>query len=564
MKENKVYKVIAILLSIVMIVLMAFFAYQLIKMDILPQNLFIPVILIFVLISLILILWINLMAHGVVSKVFAMIFVLLYTVSMGIGNFYVYKTDGFMQKVTDHKIGDVKNTVSIIVMDDSNIKDLSSLKGKKVGRLNNVDKVGTNKLLKSVKKKKGSNYFKTKKFDGALSEVEALYNGEIDAMILNESYRGNVTSVEEYEHFSTETRVVYSTSYYTTKKNDSLVVSDITKNPFTILISGNDTTGDVSELSRSDVNMLVTINPKTSTILLTSMSRDTYVETVCDADGDTACPEGQMDKITHTGIYGLNTTRQTVEKFYDLKVNYSFRVNFTSVIDVVDALDGIDLNVEEGEQCDLFWANMKPGLPVGLHHVDGETALAFARERKAYVDGDYQRVRNQQKVMQAIINRAISSSALVNYTSFINSLESAFETNMTYDEITDLIKYELQAKPDWKFETYQISGLGDELMCASLGQAASVQVPDLNTVRIAREKIEAVMNGKSSSTVAEDGEPQYDYYPSQSTSTSTDYLTPEVEDDNVYTDQIQQDQTTYDPEGGYYPSDTEEEYTPEY
>lgn len=564
MKENKVYKVIAILLSIVMIVLMAFFAYQLIKMDILPQNLFIPVILIFVLISLILILWINLMAHGVVSKVFAMIFVLLYTVSMGIGNFYVYKTDGFMQKVTDHKIGDVKNTVSIIVMDDSNIKDLSSLKGKKVGRLNNVDKVGTNKLLKSVKKKKGSNYFKTKKFDGALSEVEALYNGEIDAMILNESYRGNVTSVEEYEHFSTETRVVYSTSYYTTKKNDSLVVSDITKNPFTILISGNDTTGDVSELSRSDVNMLVTINPKTSTILLTSMSRDTYVETVCDADGDTACPEGQMDKITHTGIYGLNTTRQTVEKFYDLKVNYSFRVNFTSVIDVVDALDGIDLNVEEGEQCDLFWANMKPGLPVGLHHVDGETALAFARERKAYVDGDYQRVRNQQKVMQAIINRAISSSALVNYTSFINSLESAFETNMTYDEITDLIKYELQAKPDWKFETYQISGLGDELMCASLGQAASVQVPDLNTVRIAREKIEAVMNGKSSSTVAEDGEPQYDYYPSQSTSTSTDYLTPEVEDNNVYTDQIQQDQTTYDPEGGYYPSDTEEEYTPEY
>lgn len=564
MKENKVYKVIAILLSIVMIVLMAFFAYQLIKMDILPQNLFIPVILIFVLISLILILWINLMAHGVVSKVFAMIFVLLYTVSMGIGNFYVYKTDGFMQKVTDHKIGDVKNTVSIIVMDDSNIKDLSSLKGKKVGRLNNVDKVGTNKLLKSVKKKKGSNYFKTKKFDGALSEVEALYNGEIDAMILNESYRGNVTSVEEYEHFSTETRVVYSTSYYTTKKNDSLVVSDITKNPFTILISGNDTTGDVSELSRSDVNMLVTINPKTSTILLTSMSRDTYVETVCDADGDTACPEGQMDKITHTGIYGLNTTRQTVEKFYDLKVNYSFRVNFTSVIDVVDALDGIDLNVEEGEQCDLFWANMKPGLPVGLHHVDGETALAFARERKAYVDGDYQRVRNQQKVMQAIINRAISSSALVNYTSFINSLESAFETNMTYDEITDLIKYELQAKPDWKFETYQISGLGDELMCASLGQAASVQVPDLNTVRIAREKIEAVMNGKSSSTVAEDGEPQYNYYPSQSTSTSTDYLTPEVEDNNVYTDQIQQDQTTYDPEGGYYPSDTEEEYTPEY
>ena len=550
MKNKGIYKIISLILSIVMVVFAVLIVLQLLKMDILPHNLFIPVILIFVLVSLILILWVNFMAHGTVSRVFAMIFVLIYTVSMGIGNYYVYKTDGFMQKVTDHKVGDVKNTVSIIVREDSKFKDLSSLKGKKVGRLNNVDKVGTGKLLKAIKKEKGDDYFNIKKYDGALSEVEALYNGEIDAMILNESYRGNITSVEEYEHFSTDTRVIYTTTYYTTKKNDSLVVSDITKNPFTILISGNDTTGDVSELSRSDVNMLVTINPKTSTILLTSMSRDTYVETVCDADGDVACPNGQMDKITHTGIYGLNTTRETVENFYDLKVNYSYRVNFTSVIDVVDALDGIDLNVEEGEQCDLFWANMKPGLPVGQHHVDGETALAFARERKAYVDGDYQRVRNQQKVLQAIINRAISSSVLVNYTSFINSLQSAFETNMTYDEITDLIKYELQTKPEWKFETYQISGIGDELLCASLGQSASVQIPDLNTVRIAREKIQAVMDGKSSYDVAEDGAPEYSYYPSQAT---TDYLDTETEtvDNEVSSDQVTQDQETYDPNAGY-------------
>lgn len=234
MKNKGIYKIISLILSIVMVVFAVLIVLQLLKMDILPHNLFIPVILIFVLVSLILILWINFMAHGTVSRVFAMIFVLLYTVSMGIGNYYVYKTDGFMQKVTDHKVGDVKNTVSIIVREDSKFKDLSSLKGKKVGRLNNVDKVGTGKLLKAIKKEKGDDYFNIKKYDGALSEVEALYNGEIDAMILNESYRGNITSVEEYEHFSTETRVIYSTTYYTTKKNDSLVVSDITKNPFTI------------------------------------------------------------------------------------------------------------------------------------------------------------------------------------------------------------------------------------------------------------------------------------------------------------------------------------------
>ena len=129
-------------------------------------------------------------------------------------------------------------------------------------------------------------------------------------------------------------------------------------------------------------------------------------------------------------------------------------------------------------------------------------------------------------------------------------MRCAFETNMTYDEITDLIKYELQTKPEWKFETYQISGIGDELMCASLGQSASVQIPDLNTVRIAREKIQAVMDGKSSYDVAEDGAPEYSYYPSQVT---TDYLDTETEtvDNEVNSGQIEQDQG---PSGGGAPS----------
>lgn len=135
MKKNIIFKVFAVILSILMVAASGLIVVQLYKMDILPQNLFIPVVLLFILLCLIFILWINIMAKGIVSKVLAVIFVLLYTVSMGIGNLYLYKTDGFMQKVTDHKVGEVKNTVSIIVKDESKITKLSSLRVKRLADL---------------------------------------------------------------------------------------------------------------------------------------------------------------------------------------------------------------------------------------------------------------------------------------------------------------------------------------------------------------------------------------------------------------------------------------------
>lgn len=147
----------------------------------------------------------------------------------------------------------------------------------------------------------------------------------MDAIVLNEVYRTNVSELENYSDFSNQTKVVYQTVFYTDTANEPLAVSDITTNPFNILITGNDSYGEFEEMSRSDVNMIVTVNPVTSTVLMTSIPRDYFVEEVCD---DYACNYGATDKLTHTGIYGVSTTKDTLENLLGIEINYTFRVNF--------------------------------------------------------------------------------------------------------------------------------------------------------------------------------------------------------------------------------------------
>lgn len=536
MKKITKFGIFAIVLSILLIATSGVALYQLFRFDVLPSHLMIPVVLIFVLLVLIFVIWINFMTHGIFSKIVASILVLAMVCVMGFGDYYLYKTGSMFDAVTE-STGKVKNTVSIIVKADSDVKQLKQLKSKKVGKLKSIDAYGTKQCIKAVKKDQGSKIFETKNYAGVSGAVDALYDGDVDAIILNESYRANVEELEGYENFSSDTKVIFSKVYYTEKSNTALVVSDITSTPFTILISGNDTYGDIGEVSRSDVNMLVTVNPVTSTVLMTSMPRDTYVETACDAED--GCQNGAMDKLTHTGMHGINTTKKTIENLFDIDINYTFRVNFSSVVEIVDALGGIDVEVEEGNEVDTFYADSSEGVVAGTNHLDGKRALAFARERKAYADGDYQRVRNQQEVLRQVIKKATSPSIITNYASLMDALQGAFETNMSMDQITDLIKYQLQAEPEWTFENYQITGAGNMLMCAELGQAASVQVPDMNTVRIAKKKIQAVIDGESSTTVAEDGEPDIAYYESQAST-----LTEETEESYVVPDYSYAEQNT--------------------
>lgn len=501
-EENKKsigFMIFAIILSVILVVFTGGLVYQIFKLQILPDNILIPIILVLILLTLIFVLLINFSTHGLVSKILCSLMVVVLSAVYGLGNYYLYSTNTTLETVTDQG-NKAKNTVSVVVLNSSGLENVNSLEGSKLGVLKTIGNEATKKSLTDLKK---NNVTYTKKtYDNMLGMLKALYDGEVDAIVLNEAYRSNVCDLEDYANFNNDTKVIHKTVYYTKENSSSLAVSDITSKPFNILISGNDSFGSLDENSRSDVDMLVTINPVTSTILLTSIPRDSYVKEVCN---DYACNYGVYDKLTHTGIYGVDTTKDTIENMLDIDINYVYRVNFTSMIDIVDALGGVDVTVPEGMAVSKFYTNSNlEGVHEGENHLDGKRALAYSRERKAYLDGDLQRARNQQQVLQAMFKKATSPEIIKNYTSLLKALIGAFDTNMTTKEITSFIKYQIQAKPSWKFEQFVLKGDNDLKMSAELGSEVSVVILYDSYINIAHDKIQAVLDGQSSDTVEAD------------------------------------------------------------
>lgn len=501
-EENKKsigFMIFAIILSVILVVFTGGLVYQIFKLQILPDNILIPIILVLILLTLIFVLLINFSTHGLVSKILCSLMVVVLSAVYGLGNYYLYSTNTTLETVTDQG-NKAKNTVSVVVLNSSGLENVNSLEGSKLGVLKTIGNEATKKSLTDLKK---NNVTYTKKtYDNMLGMLKALYDGEVDAIVLNEAYRSNVCDLEDYANFNNDTKVIHKTVYYTKENSSSLAVSDITSKPFNILISGNDSFGSLDENSRSDVDMLVTINPVTSTILLTSIPRDSYVKEVCN---DYACNYGVYDKLTHTGIYGVDTTKDTIENLLDIDINYVYRVNFTSMIDIVDALGGVDVTVPEGMAVSKFYTNSNlEGVHEGKNHLDGKRALAYSRERKAYLDGDLQRARNQQQVLQAMFKKATSPEIIKNYTSLLKALIGAFDTNMTTKEITSFIKYQIQAKPSWKFEQFVLKGDNDLKMSAELGSEVSVVILYDSYINIAHDKIQAVLDGQSSDTVEAD------------------------------------------------------------
>lgn len=490
------FTIFAIVLSIVLVATAGIMVYEILKLEILPSNILLPVILVIILFSLILLLLINFCAHGLATKIIFSFLVILISVAYGLGDYYLYSTASTLNTVTE-QAAKSKNTISLIVMAESTKTDVQDINGSKIGVLTNINKEGTKKSLNDISKQNIG--YSTEKFDNVPAMLQALYEGQVDAIILNEAYRSNVSEIENYGNFNNETKVIHQTVYYTKEANNSLAVSDITSKPFTILITGNDSFGTLDEVSRSDVNMIVTINPLTSTILMTSIPRDAFVTEVCD---DYACNYGVEDKLTHTGIYGADTTKDTLENLLDIDINYIFRVNFSSMIDIVDALGGIDIDVAEGMAVSRFYSDSTlEGVHEGQNHLNGKRALAYSRERKAYLDGDVQRARNQQQVLQAMFKKASSPEIITKYSNILKAVGKAFDTNMTTKEITSFIKYQLQANPSWKFEQYVLKGENTLKVSPELGMEVSAVELYAYSIQTASEKIQAVLDGKSSDTI---------------------------------------------------------------
>ena len=211
--------------------------------------------------------------------------------------------------------------------------------------------------------------------------------------------------------------------------------------------------------------------------------------------------QGALDKITHTGIHGTNTTKRTVEQLLGVEINYTFKVGFDAVTELVDAVGGVDVTVAPGYAVSNFNALSGFSVHEGVNHLNGEQALAYARERYSYTEGDRQRTKNQQQVLMGIVTKVTSPAVITNYASIMDAMSNTFSTTMSNGELSSLIKYQINNNLKWKMEQYMVDGTGDTLMCAELGDAASVMVPDQSTVKIAKDKIRAVLAGKSSDNV---------------------------------------------------------------
>ena len=489
--KSKFSKVLSILLSIVLVISSFYLLYQVIRLNVLPSKFLFPLTIGVVVLDAIFVLLLVYFSKNIVSKIICIVLTLFICLASCMGGYYISKTQGALSNITS-VAKHAKNTVSVIVKESSSIKNKSQLNGVSVGSLR-LNEQGSKKVLKELSGE--GIVLNQTEYDSMTALLEAFYNGEVDSIIINESSRSQILDMEAYSNFDSNTRVVYQTSYKVKNNDSATSVSDITSKPFNVLISGSDTRGGFDENGRSDVIMIATVNPKTHTILLTSVPRDFYVTTACDA-GD-GCMQGALDKITHTGIHGTNTTKRTVEQLLGIEINYTFKVGFDTVTKLVDTLGGVDVTVAPGYAVHNEYINVKEG----VNHLYGEEALEYARERYAYVEGDRQRTKNQQQVLMGIVKEATKPSVITNYAAIMDTMANTFSTTMSNAEITDLIKYQLNNNPTWKMEQYMVDGTGDTLMCAELGDAASVMVPDQSTVKMAKDKINAVLAGKSSEDV---------------------------------------------------------------
>ena len=463
---KKIEKIVGALLAICCII----FSIGLFMLNILPTKLLALVITAIVIVVGI-VLYILLGKKGHKRKIVALILAILLIIGLVVGSSYIFKTISFMDGILTESIE--THSFYVVVKADSNYMELADIKGMEVSAMDVDDEIYNDawqKLASAIDVKK--NEYKT------FQELaNALLDGKTEVIFINSVFYE--LAEEEVEGFNSNTVRILST-VDTEKALESINRKiDVTKDPFSIYISGIDTTGSISNVSRSDVNMVVTVNPVTKEILLTSIPRDYYV---------VLAGKGAYDKLTHSGIYGINETVSTVENLLDTDIDYYVKVNFTTVVKLVDALGGIRVN------SDYSFSTGSYNFVAGENYLNGEEALAFSRARYAFSSGDRQRVKNQQAVITGILQKATSSTSILSgYNDILSSLEYNIETNFSSKEITSLVKMQLDNMSSWSIERYSLNGSGNSTPVYSMPNSyVYVMVPDQSTVDGAKAKINEI------------------------------------------------------------------------
>lgn len=399
---------------------------------------------------------------------------IILSIFQAIGIVYMLKADKLMADVggANYK---TDNMIVVVKKDNpaSNLMDASMYR---FGTQTAVDQENTQTMLDNINKALGREV-KVEQYGTVQELANALLEGRVDAAVYNQALDGLITdSIEDY---SDKVRVLYHYGIETELEQETADVEE----PFNVYISGIDVSGPVATNSRSDVNIIMTVNPNTKKILLTTTPRDYYVQ-IPDISGE------QRDKLTHAGIYGVDASMRTLEQLYGIDISYYARVNFSSLVKIVDTLGGVDVD------SDFEFTAGGYQFKQGMNHLDGKQALAFSRERYSFEDGDNQRGKDQEKVLTAILNKAMSPAILSNASALIADVSDSVQTNMTQEEMAKFIKMQLNDGASWTIESQAASGNGDTQACYSSGdQPLYVMWPDEAVVQSISAKMNEILNG---------------------------------------------------------------------
>lgn len=416
------------------------------------------------------------------NAIFGKIVSVLISFILLLGGYFLLEMNATMQDMT--QVAENVETIHVVVLKEDVAQTISDAADYNFGvqyQFKGEEIKKTVELINQELEKE----IATTQYSSVREQVDALFAEEVGAVIYNDAYVGMLE--EEIENYSDKVRILHS--YSIKVEPQDIIVEEVVEeeeedHTFTMYISGIDVYGNINRTSRSDVNILVVVNKETHQILLVTTPRDYYVPIP-------GISQGQRDKLTHAGIYGVGASMATLSDLYGVNIDYYARVNFTSLVKIVDALGGVSVYSEQA----FTTGNLS--IKQGYNNLNGEQALAFSRERYNLAGGDFQRGKNQQEVIKAIIQKAISPAILKGANGILKSVSGNVDTNMEVEEIQELIKEQLDNMASWDIKTMAAEGKGDSQACySSPGSILYVAWPVEDSVAMISSAIDAVENGE--------------------------------------------------------------------
>ena len=494
MKGKKAWNIILLILLGLQAVSQTVCAVMLITLDMLPSVYVVALLLVFGL--LLAISALLMFAHGkkpvsAARKVIACLLAFLVIAVCGLVTKIAADAHSTIGAVTN-KVSTTTRNVYVFVLVDDPAQTLADADGYRFGYIENYDAKHTQNAIARLEETFG-HAATLQACPGAAEMAEALYEKQLDALIMNGVTVSILIEDSAYEDFVEKVRILETMPFADlesaeptepTEQTEPEVEKTVVNAPFIVYVSGSDTRSKKLSVSRSDVNILMVVNPVTKQVLLLNTPRDYYVENPA---GD-----GARDKLTHCGLYGTECSMEALENLYGIQIDYYGQINFTGFETLVDAVGGITVYSDQAFKAGNHY------ISAGENQLNGEQALSFARERYRVSDGDRGRGKNQMKVIKAVIQKMTTGTTVIsNYSSILNSLEGMFSTSIQMEQISMLVKMQLRDMATWNIQSFSVTGVGGSEKTYSMpGSYAYVMYEDEGYTSYASELIEKVCNGE--------------------------------------------------------------------